>query len=122
MNEIKFKAWDKIDKKMCEVEAISFHHLHGTPHTVTVNGQTWVAERFELLRYTGLKDKNRVEIYEGDVLRFHGPVEGMGKVYWENCGFRVEGDDLDIVLGNAVEREVIGNIFETPELLKKEND
>lgn len=63
------------------------------------------------LQYTGLKDKNGKEIYEGDVLR--GGVYSHYEVEWDadQCGWNI---------GNHVQHfyEIIGNIYQNPELLK----
>lgn len=83
-----------------------------------------------IIQYTGLKDKNGKEIYEGDIVRgkFYSDI---GVVKWmnERCGFFVisNGVGTDIVNRkpfqsaykmNSCKLEVIGNIYENPELLK----
>lgn len=63
MREIKFRAWHKADKKMYDVIGFSLGiwFLRGKTHLMPRSA-------IELLQYTGLKDKNCVEIYEGDVV------------------------------------------------------
>ena len=78
----------------------------------------------ELMQYTGLKDKNNKEIYEGDIL-FESFGERYYKVVFENGSVRAEFegdfeehsfDLIDVVLHRC---EIIGNIYENPELIKE---
>ena len=116
--EIKFRAWDKKKKVMrmvCaeDLRSESFDLFARFPEDM---------ELHDLMQFTGLKDKRRRGIYEGDILRIGGrlaPVE----VYYESPAFVVE-DDLSegaYVLNplRVNEYEIIGNIYENPELLKK---
>jgi uncharacterized phage protein (TIGR01671 family) len=77
-------------------------------------------------QYTGIKDKNAQEIYEGDRVSWQEPnTEGreLGEVKWVNDGFSIE---YEVVPGQlkilyfAPDIEVIGNIYENPELLVPE--
>ena len=79
-------------------------------------------EDIELMQYTGLKDKNNKEIYEGDILS-NGNDEKLYKIIFENGSFRAEfkGDfeehSFDLIDVVAQGCEIVGNIYENPELL-----
>ena len=126
MREIKFRAWDKVDKKVRKVMSLDFYNTRQWEVTLANDGDVYLRyfEQIELMQYTGLKDKNGKEIYEGDVL-FH-PLQGRRKVFYpysENVasyGLR----NIDNGFGSTLQDshavwEVIGNIYENPELLKE---
>jgi len=86
-----------------------------------------------LMQYTGLKDKNGKEIYESDIIQFNDSIYGMEKwvVIWDSfTGFSpfnryrrfndspYEGYYLGDKEDSDIEFEVIGNIYENPELIK----
>ena len=108
--EIKFRAWDELQKKMFPV--LEMKLVINIPNMI-------------LLQFTGLKDKNEVEIYEGDIVR--SDKGGLGKIFWDKEGarFKVEWykEDKFTHLELLVEAcEVIGNIYENPELLTQNQD
>jgi len=85
-------------------------------------------ETENVMQYTGIKDKNGIEIYEGDILRCENEWEDDNKwttkVRFETCGFMidVEGQDYNVTcigfLDEETNIEVIGNIHQNPELIK----
>lgn len=84
-------------------------------------------EVLDIMQFSGLKDKNGVEIYEGDIVRVQSQYEtdepvdfSLNKVYFRDGAFRCGFHDM--ILGDKVCRnmEVVGNIYENPELLRKE--
>lgn len=129
LREIKFKAWDKKRKKIIKVGEINFNQIGEVSHIVSINGEV-LGNDFVLLQYTGLKDKNGKEIYEGDILqgwnnkKYGGDgtlPTGYSVVKFENGCFRVFGRPIwdalnDSLTPNSV--EVVGNIFENFDLLK----
>ena len=107
---------------MVDVSAIIFDE--GTkvspyePHILDSHNDVHLLKDIELMQYTGLRDKNGTEIYEGDVVE---DSKGRGEVLWvqEHCSFlvAVAGGFFRLENGNAeyrlTETEVIGNIHET---------
>ena len=113
MREIKFRAWNKDEKKWCQV-LIRENGLVANPN----EHNTWKSIPI-LMQLTGLLDKNGKEIYEGDiVLCSHRPT-GIKKaeVVFENGCFIVNGFYIDAVWSEPL--EVVGNIYENPELINQ---
>lgn len=160
--EIKFRAWDKSTRLMVGWTGImrlmrGDKQLRPTPflaeapkfaiEALYVDGEPFSDSKFELMQYTGLKDKNGVEIYEGDVfdpdpgefgrlvVAYKNRMDGRGEAvaqfafevygnsqYIGEGGQECEGafgkiQDLHLDEFNISEMEVIGNIHENPELL-----
>jgi uncharacterized phage protein (TIGR01671 family) len=118
MREIKFRAfWNK---KMHQVESV----LSGGRCALLTTGQTHrnvcVDNNMALMQYTGLKDKNGKEIYEGDIVKFR---DEMSKVVFHDSEFSLDFGDKYIqhallTEANIIKIEVIGNIHENPELME----
>lgn len=136
--EIKFRIWDKYEKQMYpissidydifsqEIRIIAIGHKNGmcTSYNKNHNSEKCDITALELMQYTGLHDKNGKEIYEGDIV-VDKEDEVMGEITWneeeasfyfsilyENGTYEEEKlNDWASVL------EVIGNIYDNPELL-----
>ena len=125
MEGIKFRAWDIQTESMRDVLVIDWVNelidlsggiIERRPHEVI------------LMQYTGLKDKNGVEICEGDIVEtvYNGEVFAGVVVYdLSEVDFKVTdgkekyGRNFQYLAGND-ENEVIGNRYENPGLLKEE--
>lgn len=116
MREIKFRAWDKENKIMQNVNGINFlHNFVETYNADEAQEEYFDLDDCELMRYTGLKDRNGNEIYEGDIL---SNDEEYYKVVFEIASYRAEIEEYSLDLIDVAHCcEVIGNIYENPELL-----
>lgn len=117
MRDIKFRAWHQqgLSKPEDNKHSMTYWKLGQGLDT------SWFyAHAKDVMQYTGLKDKNGVEIYEGDRLRDSNGFAGT--VVWWRSGFFCEvsdgGGKWNIL--SSPKAEVIGNIYESPELLTKE--
>jgi uncharacterized phage protein (TIGR01671 family) len=133
MREIKFRAWDTVEKKMklptllrlCRDLPYTDDNNNGKVFQMQCNGREnieYFNGRIELMQYTGLKDKNGKEIYEGDIV--------ICPVHEESVDYlQLEAGDKNHVTrticipdcyqeGLPEDCEVIGNVHENPELLE----
>ncbi|MCL4431889.1 MAG: YopX family protein [Epsilonproteobacteria bacterium] len=113
MREIKFRAWDKVREEMAEVTNLDFNPVIVSLSTGTGREK----DEFELMQYTGLKDKNGIEIYEGDILRDYDN-ELIGVVSFQDGAFIVSWENEFCNTFEWSSESVIGNIYENPELLE----
>ena len=130
----KFRAWDKENDRMIypSTEGVCFELDDDGINILDVSGDypedhTFPAIDSFLMQSTGLKDKNGVEIFEGDVLtsnvqpcKMVNPIkDGYGVVRFENGMFKLGAISLVTFISKM---EVIGNIYENPELLEQANE
>jgi len=114
MREIKFRCWNRECKEMYAWEIMCDDGLNN-----------YMSEDDIWLQYTGMKDKNGVEIYDGDILTVDHPEEHTfkTKVFYENgcpCGNAKDAyylADIPCLYELSGYAEVIGNIYEHPELI-----
>ena len=113
MREIKFRAWVEKFKEMYTVKMIDLQRE--IAYFDKYNYRSFYD--INLMEYTGLKDMREKEIYEGDIL-FESFGEEYFKVVFEDGSFRVETEEYSLPLKEYAHIcEVVGNIYETPELL-----
>lgn len=120
MREIKFRAWDKeLEKMHYDIEYI--YDDVGTS-CASFGDMLEDTERFNVMQYTGLKDKDGKEIYEGDIVHFKTlrSKEYIGEVksYEDAASFFVVAKEHYMeCLDDVYDLEVLGNIYENKELL-----
>lgn len=124
----KFRAWDKETKTMLDVLLIDFkksvligeHWEFGETNFINF-------DEIELMQSTGLKDKNGKEIFEGDIVDYKGR-EAVVKWHGSYASFiyrfvdelQERASDWEPLFLACYHFEVIGNIYENPELLEAE--
>ena len=114
---IKFRAWDIDLKRMSTIVHLGDGIVCFPNDTLPIAFFATRTERFVFRQYTGLNDKDGQEIYEGDITK---DIEGgIGVVEFKATSFRaVDGLGWDN-LAHPDECEVIGNIYQNPELLQQ---
>ena len=113
--EIKFRAWDK-KRNIMIGEDYPYNwddkkeEFWGDSNEIKLTSIQYIHNCI-LMQYTGLKDKNGKEIYEGDIVNGELVEFLYNFGEWDNCfGYYLPEKESD--------REIIGNVFENPELIK----
>lgn len=134
MKEIKFRLWDKLGNKIVTPNKNIYLNLLG--QVVTDNPENgeiipFKNDTYELSQFTGLQDVNGKEVYEGDIVRASYSIMQyeISKVEFKRGIFFVLKNGryhpLSEFMYNSNDRtkdiEIIGNIYENPELLHEEN-
>ena len=138
MREIKFRAWDNVADQMYyvgEEELIVFIMKDsGIQADQVIQDNEYIdgyyvetLHHLQYMQYTGLKDKNGREIYEGDIVLREITVFGtsanedfIGEVKYYECRWWIDnGNDAIPLWNEADELTILGNIHENPELLER---
>lgn len=126
----KFRAWLKEEKRMTDVNEMTF--IDGEVYLISDVTDFYAYEEFKLMQSTGLRDKNGMEIYEGDIVKFpefNGDIYITPVVWDKSCAcfglsfsgkYPISFDYLEEFYTELKDIEVVGNIYENPELLEGE--
>jgi uncharacterized phage protein (TIGR01671 family) len=134
MREIKFRAWDKVYK--CFLQSFLIDEFGNIYNSIGLGGRDITGEVI-ISQHTGLKDKNGKDIYEGDIIEWltgeigviSWHVKGFWSVKWQKkntsindrltvfCGEIHGGDGAEYKKGEFSDVNILGNIYENPELL-----
>ena len=125
MREFKFRAWDTEKQEMATVNFIGLNDYEvGMEDEECRRWRATYPYVCRLMQYTGVKDKNGREIYEGDIVEYKNEYH---VIEWDDCKFMAKGfycssqdtpDDFfsEFAYTNC---KVIGNIYENSELLER---
>ena len=138
MKPIKFRAWDKTHQKMFYDVSIRENYFcvyRNNEGLLSISGRIAEKSSIIIMQFTGLCDKNKVEIYEGDICKWKNQIskkEYQGSIWlivWDKVHakfttkYKGGGKSSDSIfpLFTETDMEVIGNVHEHPELLEKNN-
>lgn len=139
MRDIKFKGKNKdigwvygqlvydVNGNAYIIQEVELDSSYGLEETMLYATMWYRVENETIGQYTGLNDKNGKEIYEGDIVKvFTNKEWRIGIIIYEHSGFTIDvtnNKELEYGRTSIIENltEVIGNIYDNPELLEEEN-
>ena len=124
MKELKIKAWLKKEKKMVAIIGIDFNYEYirytEDDNLFNENYKTAEFKDIELLQFSGAKDKAGQKLYEADVIKFNDGIDDIyGLISYddEDGTYRVSYENITEHLSEREgDFEIVGNIFENPDL------
>lgn len=133
MREIKFRAWLKYRKLMLPVIGLkyfdgeNYDYVECVQHGDFINKNIYVSiKEVDIMQFIGLKDKNDKEIYEGDIVRtidyYNDEESELCEIKYDNISFCISGISDGYRWDPDTEIEIIGNIYENPELFDYKED
>lgn len=136
MREIKFRAWDKKNNHMIydvqteiKIGEVGFTSGKlGKMNMYTHFDEYFNDDNFEMMQYTGLKDKNDKEIYEGHIVKLFYPDMGHKIIFDKDTAMfgyyykSIYGKFFCGLYRHLKDIEIIGNIYENPELREEVNE
>jgi uncharacterized phage protein (TIGR01671 family) len=103
VRELRFRAWSGREMR--------------TDFAINSDGTNTANPKWEIMQFTGRKDRNGKEIYEGDILRWKGMMDHYSTVeFLEGCFKACDRQSETVIQSQFC--EVIGNIYENPELVR----
>ena len=123
MREIRFRAWSEDIREMIQVARLdikeeTIHYENGIKSLNREQELDFWWKPYVLMQYTGLKDKNGVEIYEGDIVRYFRSE--LAVIVYRNGGVDIRSlswGDREPIQRRLGEIEVVGNIYQNNDLL-----
>lgn len=134
--EIKFRAWDKLTKQIFKVKQIDFdaieRNVYGFITSKSILGGVYESLAFrsfdniELMQFTGLKDCNGTEIYEGDIVKYASDFYEVKFIDGAFCLKHIKDNTFFLSFFEDTKTAgiciIVGNIYEKHKLLGGKND
>ena len=113
MSELKFRVWDNVDYMSSD---FTFQHI--------IDSTIQFTPECKIMQFTGLKDKNGIDIYEGDIVRPFGDQGSLAQIIFFAPSFKLatklNNGSYNLWNYYKDEIEIVGNIYQNPELINKQ--